>query len=76
MRAERGEPPLPDDDINKLFKPPMAPTRLDSLLYSGQISAYCSQMSQYASQTFGKLFMIDSLQESESAGAAASTKTS
>jgi translation initiation factor 3 subunit H len=76
MRAERGEPPLPDDDINKMFKPPMVPTRLDSLLLSGQISAYATQMSQFASQTFGKLFMIDSLQEADSTGAAASSKSS
>lgn len=74
MRVDRGEQPLPDDDIHKMFKPPVAPARLDSLLLSSQISAYTSQMSQFSSQTFGKLFMVDSLQETN-AGAAASSST-
>ena len=63
MRVDRGEAPLPEEDINKLFKPLQMPPRLDSLLLSGQITEYASQMKEFASQTFGKLFVVDSLQD-------------
>jgi translation initiation factor 3 subunit H len=75
LRAERGEPPLPDEDINKLFKPVPSQGRLDSLLLSGQISEYASQMNEFASQTFGKLFVVDSLQEDEQSSSATTTTT-
>ena len=65
MRMDRGEAPLPEEDINKLFKPLQMPQRLDSLLLSGQITEYASQMKEFASQTFGKLFVIDSLQDDD-----------
>jgi C-terminal region of eIF3h len=71
VRADRGEGPLPEEDLNKLFKPPIPPSRLDSLLHAGQISVYASQMSEFATQTFGKLFMVDSLQEASGSGTAA-----
>jgi len=74
MRAERGEPPLPDEDVNKLFKPVPAPARLDSLLLSGQITEYASQMNEFASQTFGKLFVVDSLQEDDKAASSTTHK--
>ena len=73
MRAERGEAPLPDDDINRMFKPLPTPARIDSLLLSSQISAYAGQLNEFASQTFGKLFVVDSLQEQEKTPAAKST---
>lgn len=37
QRKTRGEPPLPDDDIHKQFKPLIAPARLDSVLLAGQV---------------------------------------
>lgn len=36
-RAAAGQPPLPEDEWIKLFKLPAEPSRLDSLLVSGQI---------------------------------------
>lgn len=75
-RADRGEGPLPEEDLNKLFKPPIPPSRLDSLLHAGQISVYASQMSEFATQTFGKLFMVDSLQEASGSGSAATNISS
>jgi len=63
MRMDRGEVPLPEEDLNKMFKPLQMPQRLDSLLLSGQITEYASQMKEFASQTFGKLFVIDSMQD-------------
>jgi len=65
MRVDRGEAPLPEEDLNKMFKPLQVPPRLESLLLSGQITEYASQMKEFASQTFGKLFVTDSLQDSE-----------
>ncbi|KAJ8306310.1 hypothetical protein KUTeg_016855 [Tegillarca granosa] len=62
MRQARGDPPLPEEDINKIFKPLQPPSRLDSLLLAGQISNYCNQIGEFASQSFGKLFMAESLQ--------------
>ncbi|XP_064484357.1 eukaryotic translation initiation factor 3 subunit H-like [Ornithodoros turicata] len=61
-RVDKGEPPLPDEDINKLFKPIPAPPRLDTVLYCGQISSYCQQVSQFSTQNLAKLFMAESLQ--------------
>lgn len=62
MRQARGDPPLPDEDINKIFKPLQPPPRLESLLLAGQISNYCNQIGEFAGQSFGKLFMAESLQ--------------
>lgn len=64
IRAERGEQPLPEEDLHKLFKPPVVPSRLDSLLIAGQATTYATQISEFASKSFGKLFMVDSLQDS------------
>jgi len=61
-RAAKGEPPLPEEDLSKLFKPLQAPQRLDSMLIAGQIDNYCTQIVEFTSQSFGKLFMADSLQ--------------
>ena len=36
-RAVAGQPPLPEDEWIKLFKLPAEPSRLESLLISGQI---------------------------------------
>lgn len=35
QRQSRGEPPLPEEDINKMFKPPQPPPRMDTLLTAG-----------------------------------------
>lgn len=63
QRVARGEKPLPDEDINKLFKPLPTPSRLESLLITGQIDNYCQQIGEFAAQSFGKLFLAESLQE-------------
>ncbi|XP_013405028.1 eukaryotic translation initiation factor 3 subunit H [Lingula anatina] len=62
-RAAKGQPPLPEEDINKVFKPLNPPPRLDNLLTCGQVNTYCQQMEQFVSQSFGKLFMAESLQK-------------
>jgi len=65
MRKQRGESPLPEEDINKVFKPLAPPARLDSLLWAGQISCYTDQITEFATQSFGKLFMADALQDKD-----------
>lgn len=61
-RRARGEPPLPDEDINKIFKPIPPISRLESLLISNQIKNYCQQVNEFASQSFSNLFLAEGLQ--------------
>ncbi|XP_026139025.1 eukaryotic translation initiation factor 3 subunit H-A isoform X2 [Carassius auratus] len=62
QRQSRGEPPLPEEDISKMFKPPQAPARMDTLLIAGQINNYCQNIKEFTSQNLGKLFMAEALQ--------------
>ncbi|KAL4629826.1 eukaryotic translation initiation factor 3 subunit H [Arapaima gigas] len=62
QRQSRGELPLPDEDISKLFKPPQPPPRMDTLLIAGQINTYCQNVKEFTSQNLGKLFMAEALQ--------------
>ncbi|KAF5889903.1 eukaryotic translation initiation factor 3 subunit H, partial [Clarias magur] len=50
QRQSRGEPPLPEEDLTKLFKPPQPPARMDSLLIAGQINTYCQTVKEFTSQ--------------------------
>ena len=62
-RRARGEEPLPEEDLstNSLFKPITKPSRLDALLITNQMSAYCQQINQFSGQNFAKLFLLQSL---------------
>jgi len=71
QRSQRGEAPLPDEDVNKLFKPLQPPPRLDCLLVANQIDQYCGSINEYASQSIAKLLMAESLQETASSAASA-----
>eukprot|EP00053_Salpingoeca_punica_P013133 m.118383 g.118383 ORF g.118383 m.118383 type:complete len:339 (+) comp16116_c0_seq1:96-1112(+) len=61
IRIKNGQAVLPEDDP-EAFKPAPPPSRLESLLITGQIAHYCSQISQFSSQSFGKLFLAQGLQ--------------
>ncbi|CAN0181778.1 eukaryotic translation initiation factor 3 subunit H [Lampetra fluviatilis] len=61
QREARGDQPLAEEDISKLFKPPGPPSRLDTLLIAGQINTYCQQINEFTSQNLGKLFMAEAL---------------
>ncbi|XP_008948062.1 PREDICTED: eukaryotic translation initiation factor 3 subunit H [Merops nubicus] len=63
QRQSRGEAPLPEEDINKLFKPPQPPPRMESLLIAGQINTYCQNIKEFNAQNLGKLFMAQALQD-------------
>jgi len=65
LRKSRGEAPLPEEDIHKVFRPLAPPARLDYLLTSAQIGTYCDQLNQFSSQSFGKLFMAEKVQKVE-----------
>lgn len=39
-RTAQGLPPLPDEDVRRLFKIPPEPSRLESMLLLGQVDAY------------------------------------
>ncbi|XP_078542988.1 eukaryotic translation initiation factor 3 subunit H [Lissotriton helveticus] len=62
QRVTRGEPLLPEEDMTKLFKPPLPPPRMDSLLIAGQINTYCRNVKEFTAQSLGKLFMAEALQ--------------
>merc|ERR1712142_757033 len=73
-RAARGEEPLPDEDLTKMFKIPMAPSRLNPLILSGTISHTADEVSEFCSQSVAKLFLTEPLQNAKQAlGQAAST---
>lgn len=62
LRKNRGEPPLPDEDLSKLFRPLQPPPRLDNLLSTAQIGTYCDHLTDFASQSFSKLFIAENIQ--------------
>jgi len=64
-RRRQGLHPLSDDDITSgtAFKPLPEPSRLESLLFSTQISNFCSQINQYCGASFNKHFMINSMRQ-------------
>ncbi|XP_078487004.1 eukaryotic translation initiation factor 3 subunit H-like [Ciona intestinalis] len=64
-RTQRGEPPLPDEDINKVVRPLQQPSRIDALLASGQVSAFCDKVSSFSTQSLGRIFMAQALDNKE-----------
>ena len=61
-RRARGEPPLPEEDINKIFKPLPPMSRLETLLISNQIKNYCQQINDFSSTSFSNLFITEAVQ--------------
>jgi len=61
-RKIRGEAPLPDEDLTKTFRPLQPPPRLENLLSTAQIGTYCDHLTDFASQSFGKLFIAENIQ--------------
>uniref|UniRef100_H2YKZ6 Eukaryotic translation initiation factor 3 subunit H n=1 Tax=Ciona savignyi TaxID=51511 RepID=H2YKZ6_CIOSA len=64
-RTQRGEPPLPDDDITKNFRPLQPPSRLDALLAAGQVSAFCDKVGSFSTQSLGRIFMAKALDKQD-----------
>ncbi|XP_049788231.1 eukaryotic translation initiation factor 3 subunit H [Schistocerca cancellata] len=61
-RQGKNEPPLPEEDINKLFRPIPVPQRLNPMIVSGQINTYSQHISQFCSQALAKLYITQALQ--------------
>ena len=64
-RANRGESPLPEEDINKVLRPVMQPQRIDALLASQQITQYCDQINQFSTKGLGRIFMAEAMEYKE-----------
>ncbi|KAH9628990.1 hypothetical protein HF086_001900 [Spodoptera exigua] len=64
-RAAKDEPPLPEEDVNKLFKPHPVPPRLNPMIVAGQINTYSQHISQFCSQSLAKLYLTQALQNAK-----------
>lgn len=56
LRVSQGLPPLPEDDISRLFRIPPEPSRLESTLLLGQIDAYSKSLAEGASVGLVKMY--------------------
>lgn len=61
-RRARGEAPLPEEDINKIYKPIPPLSRLETLLISSQCKNYTQQINEFASQSFSTMFIAEAVQ--------------
>lgn len=57
-RATLKQPPLPEDEWQRLFKLPQEPSRLESMLNSRQVEQYSRQVDGFVSSTTGKMFAV------------------
>ena len=58
-RAALKQPPLPEDEWQKLFKLPQEPSRLETLLNSRQIEQYAKQVDGFTAAVTGKMFAVN-----------------
>jgi translation initiation factor 3 subunit H len=61
-RLERGQDLLAEAEA-PAFKRIQLPSQLETLLISNQIQTYCKQINSYASDSFGKLFLVSGFQK-------------
>ncbi|EIE77692.1 hypothetical protein G6F46_001652 [Rhizopus delemar] len=62
-RAEKGQEPLPEDEVNTLFKLPPEPSRLDSMILNAQMHNFTKQLNQFAGPSLTRLYSIQELQK-------------
>jgi len=62
-RMKAGEPLLTEEDINRQYKMPLAPPRLDPMITCGHVENSSQQISDFAAQALGKLFITESLHD-------------
>lgn len=55
-RVEQGLAPLPDEDVNRLFRIQQEPNRLESMLLLGQIDAYAKSTLGAAGSRLAKMY--------------------
>ena len=62
LRADRGDQPLTEEEISKMFKGPTSPDdKLNQILHYAQTLNFCKEASSFSTQTIGKLYMSKSL---------------
>lgn len=59
-RAAAGLAPLPEEDVNRMFKIPTEPSRLESMLLLGKIDAYSKSLEGVASTGLVKMYAAKS----------------
>ncbi|CAO3616100.1 unnamed protein product [Cunninghamella echinulata] len=62
-RVAQGQKPLPEDEVNTLFKLPQEPSRLDSMILSAQMHNFTKQLNQFAGPSLARLYSIQELQK-------------
>ncbi|PSS37552.1 hypothetical protein PHLCEN_2v568 [Hermanssonia centrifuga] len=55
-RIAQGLAPLPEEDVSRLFKIPVEPSRLDSMLLLGRIDAYSKTLEETSSTALVKMY--------------------
>jgi len=55
-RVAQGLAPLPEEDVNRLFKIPPEPSRLESMLLLGRIDAYAKSLAETSSTGLVKMY--------------------
>jgi len=65
-RQNRGEDPLPNEDLDKLFPVIPQPSRLNSLMLSGQSLSTTENASEFCGQALAKWFLPEALQKAKS----------
>jgi len=58
LRAQQKQPPLPEDEWQKLFKLPTEPSRLEALLVGRQIEQYARQVDGFSAVVSAKMFGV------------------
>ena len=59
LRAAAKQPLLPENEWNRLFKPPVEPSRLETLLNSRQIEQYAKQVDGFTASVTAKMFAVN-----------------
>ncbi|KAI5308329.1 hypothetical protein KEM55_005994 [Ascosphaera atra] len=57
-RAQLKQPPLPEDEWQRIFKLPTEPSRLEAMLNTRQVEQYSKQIDGFVSATTGKMFAV------------------
>jgi translation initiation factor 3 subunit H len=55
-RVAQGLAPLPEEDISRMFKIPLEPSRLESMLLLGQVDAYAKTLEGTSSLSLAKMY--------------------
>merc|ERR1712123_150278 len=64
QRRQNGQEELPVDEVDKMFKTPEAPNRVEPMLRSVQLKEYTDAVSDLAVKSLGKLFITSAFQKS------------